>query len=64
MGALFVASKDTRRLHCLLSSHPLGWEVRLQLAGELLRSQVCKHDADVFKTAETWKAEAEGKGWR
>jgi hypothetical protein len=64
MGEMFVASRATLRLQSALSTHPLGWELRLETAGQLVRSQVCKHEADVFKTAGTWKAEAESKGGR
>ncbi len=51
-------------LMCTLATHPLGWELRVLQGEELRRSQVCKAEADVFDTAEAWKAEALARGWR
>jgi len=47
---------------CLVVSHPFGWELRL-MAGELVRSQVCRSSEEILTTQEAWKAAMIGKGW-
>jgi hypothetical protein len=65
---------DTFRLHkdrggqpleaaCRLVTHQLGWELRLEIAGSLQRSQVCRTQEDVLDTTEQWKAAMLEKGW-
>jgi hypothetical protein len=63
-GELWVLHKGARRLRCVLSTHPLGWEIRAVTGAELNRSQVCKVQPEVFTVAGQWKAEAAAKGWR
>ena len=53
-----------REAVCRLFSHQLGWELRVEVGSELRRSQVCKTEAEVFETYETWKAVMLEKGWR
>jgi hypothetical protein len=50
-------------MRCALSTHRLGWELRLTAGSNFLRSQVCKTQTDVFETSAAWKAEAVSKGW-
>lgn len=52
---LFAVRKGRRSVVCRLVTHPLGWELRLDLEGDLIRSQVCKIDRDVFDGADDWK---------
>jgi hypothetical protein len=65
---------DTFRVHkdrggqlleaaCRLVTHQLGWELRLEMAGSLQRSQVCRTQDDVLDTTEPWKAAMVEKGW-
>jgi hypothetical protein len=63
LGNLWAAAKDAYRLSCDLTTHPLGWELRLQVGQNLVRSQVCRTQTDVFNIADEWKREAKGKGW-
>jgi hypothetical protein len=37
--------------------------VRLMAAGELLQSQVCREQCQVFGTSEQWGAAMRAKGW-
>ena len=66
---------DTFRLHkercgrhleatCQLVTHALGWELRLEIAGALQRSQVCRSQDEVLDTSEQWKAAMVDKGWQ
>jgi hypothetical protein len=67
LGELFVLRKtrDGKSLEaiCHLWTHHLGWEVRLEIDGDLQRSEVCRSQDDVFAAGESWKAALLGKGW-
>ena len=62
-GDMWHLHRSGKALRCALWTHPLGWELRVDAGAEMARTQVCRHQADVFKTAEAWKAEALQKGW-
>lgn len=49
---------------CQLVTHPLGWELRLEIAGSLQRSEVCRTHDEVLDTSETWKAGMLENGWQ
>lgn len=49
---------------CKLFSHESGWELRLELAGSLQRSQVCGSQDDVLATAERWRTSMLENDWR
>jgi hypothetical protein len=66
---------DTFRVHrtrcgqqleaaCRLVTHQLGWELRLEVAGSVQRSQVCRTQDEILGTTELWKAAMVEKGWR
>jgi hypothetical protein len=64
LGDLWRLTQGGKTLRCVLTTHPLGWELR-QLRGDALtRSQVCKTSAVVVDVAEAWKADATEHGWR
>jgi hypothetical protein len=42
----------------------MGWELRANVGDTFARSQVCKVEADVYRVAEEWRAEAIEKGWK
>jgi hypothetical protein len=46
---------------CDLWSHPLGWEVRLFAAGQVVQSRVCRTQDEVLTTMEVWKGEHTGR---
>lgn len=46
-----------------LWTHELGWEIRLFVAGEWQRSQVCRTQDEVFNTADEWRDALKAKGW-
>ena len=47
-----------------LWTHHLGWEVRLEINGDLQRSEVFRTQDDVLTAGEAWKAAMIEKGWR
>ena len=66
---------DTFRLHrqrcgqqleaaCRVVAHALGWELRLEVAGSLQRSHVCRTRDEVLETSDQWKAAMIDKGWQ
>lgn len=44
-------------------SHQLGWELRLEIDGDLRRSEVCRSADEVLTVSEHWKAAMCEKGW-
>jgi hypothetical protein len=65
LGDLFRVSKvrGERRLEavCKLWTHNFGWEVRLEIDGDLQRSEVFRSQDDVT-AGETWRAAMVEKG--
>lgn len=51
------------RARCSLWSHQLGWELRLDLNGSLIRSQVARSHDQVTSTAAEWKSAMHDRGW-
>ena len=49
---------------CRLMSHELGWELRLEIDGDLQRSVVCRSQDEILDTQESWKAAMMERGWR
>jgi hypothetical protein len=49
---------------CRLLSHQLGWEMRLEVNGDLQRSQVCRLQDEVLTTSDRWKDDLVENGWR
>jgi hypothetical protein len=63
LGPMWTLTKNARTAACALATHPLGWELTIRLGGELVRSQVCKAETDVFETSDRWRRDWEAKGW-
>jgi hypothetical protein len=64
-GELFILKKGNRhQAVCTLWSHPLGWELRLNAAREMIRTQVCQTQNEVLDTSDAWKAAMRERGWR
>ena len=57
--------RDGRPLEavCQYWTHQFGWELRLVIGGELVQSQVCRTEPEVFDTFEAWQAALREKGW-
>jgi hypothetical protein len=67
LGDLFRVSKmrGDKQLDaaCRLWTHQLGWEVRLEINGDLQRSEVFRSQDEVLTAGETWNAAMIEKGW-
>ena len=62
IGDLWTLKRDALTMRCTVSTHRLGWELRLT-AGTFNRVQVCKTETEVFSISDAWEAEARLKGW-
>jgi hypothetical protein len=61
---VWVLTKGSKRAHCSLWTHPIGAELRVDAAGEFVRSQAGRDVLTLVDLAATWKTHFEGKGWR
>ena len=61
---LFALRLDAFEMRCRLSTHPLGWEMHLTVGQQLMRSQVCRTESEVFAFMNAWYQEAIVKSWR
>jgi hypothetical protein len=55
--------RTSHEARCQVWTHQFGWELRLEVNGDLLRSQVCRSPAAMTETADTWKTALLEKGW-
>jgi len=53
-----------KHARCRLFSHVLGFELRLEVDGELLRSEVCPERDAASLMFEAWRTELIKRGWR
>ena len=51
------------RAVCLLHTHQLGFELRLEVNGLFSRSQVCPSSDEVLETSEHWRTVMIQAGW-
>jgi hypothetical protein len=63
LAELWSLRRDPLTLSCVLSTHRLGWELRLGAGSNFTRSQVCRSQSEVDEVADKWKAEALRQGW-
>jgi hypothetical protein len=45
-------------------THVFGHELRLEVRGQLVESQVCRSDEEILNYQEWWRAALEAKGWK
>jgi hypothetical protein len=48
LGDVWTLTQGAHAMRCALTTHPLGWKLRLTAGSTFLRSQVCKTEAAVF----------------
>jgi hypothetical protein len=63
-GDTIRLTKGDRTATRELWSHQFGWELRLEAAGEMLQTQVCRSQEEALSTTEAWRAALESKGWK
>jgi hypothetical protein len=63
LGDLWTLTRGALTMRCALSTHRLGWELRLTAGANFSRAQVCKSEGEVHETSDAWKAQAIAQGW-
>jgi hypothetical protein len=63
LGDLLLMRKGALVATGQLWSHEFGWECRLFAGEELIATQVCRAQDDVFSFGETWREALKRKGW-
>lgn len=63
LGDAFTLKRGALPMRCALSTHRLGWELRLTAGSNFLRSHVCRSASEVTSVSEAWEAEAKKQGW-
>jgi hypothetical protein len=63
LGDMWIMTRGALTMRCALSTHSLGWEIRLTAGASFSRVEVCKTESSVFDRADAWKAEATAQGW-
>jgi hypothetical protein len=62
---LFTLSKQSgARARCVLWSHLFGWELRLDVNGSLVRSQVMRNGSEIETVSVDWRDGMIKDGWR
>ena len=64
LGELFILHKNRREAKAIIFTHQLGWEVRLMIGAqaEVVQTQVCRTQEEVFATGEQWTGAMLGRG--
>jgi hypothetical protein len=60
---LWTLKRDQLTLRCTLSTHRLGWEVRVLTGTTTHRQQVCRSETEVQTVSEAWQSQARLQGW-
>jgi hypothetical protein len=64
LGNLFRLTKGSKKsARAALSSHELGWQLRLVINDDVRHAQVCTSEEEVLATADQWKAALFVRGW-
>ena len=58
-----VKGEQTLTAVCQVWAVELGWDLRLFIDGDLVKSQVCRSGGEMVDRAEFWRAAFEVKGW-
>jgi len=63
VAVLWTLRKYKREAVCRLFTHVFGHELRIEVAGLLLSSVVCRSDQDVEDYQDSWRSALEESGW-
>jgi hypothetical protein len=55
--------KGMRRAECFVDMHPMGWEVRWDVDGEMIRTEVAKTQEAMLALVNSTEAAFKLKGW-
>ncbi len=57
-------TKGTHVAVCAFWTHPIGGEVRVNIDGELMRSEASRDGGKLFDLSEEWRTQFLEKGWQ
>ena len=63
VGTLWTLRRATLAARCALIAWSGGWEVRLVIDGEILKSERCDRGEGAFALAARWKRRMLERGW-
>lgn len=63
LGELWTLTKRGHSATCVLVGHPKGSEVRVEIDGELQRSEAFREGALAVAASQDWRRLFEEKGW-
>jgi hypothetical protein len=63
LSPVWMVRKGQRAAECSIWTHPLGFELRLSVGDELLRSEVIRDQDALIRVQEAWRQALEAKGW-
>ena len=63
LGSRWTLEKRDHTACCRTLSHEFGWELRLDVDGDIARTVVCRSQDDVLNRQAQWREGLEGKGW-
>jgi hypothetical protein len=61
---VWLLTKGPKQARCSLWTHPIGAEVRVEAAGEFVRSEAGRDVLALVDLAMTWRAQFQEKDWR
>lgn len=63
LSPAWTLHKGRKTAECSVWSHVLGFELRLEAGGEILRTEVCRTQDDLIRVYEEWRTALATKGW-
>lgn len=63
LAPAWTLTKDRKIAVCEVWSHAFGWEIKLGVAGSMIRTQVCRTATEMLETFDQWRAEMRKAGW-
>jgi hypothetical protein len=63
LGMWWTLRKNAHEAICRMFSHALGWELRLDVDGQMMRTAVCRSQEDVLDASQEWREAWRTKGW-
>lgn len=64
MGEVWVLTKNGRTARCVLHGHPIGTEARVEIDGELHRTEAFRDSKAMVDATWDWRKAFEAKGWQ
>ena len=63
LDSLWTLRKREHMAECSLWTHPIGGEIRVEAAGDFVRSEASRDGLALIELALTWRTQFLEKGW-